>query len=75
MEASLFGGKDGGVEVPTILYGECMAMVLLCKTCRSVLIKIDLEGWFCEECDALKLKGDSEHVTTREPRERRDVGQ
>lgn len=34
-----------------------MAMILLCRKCRSVLEKLG-EGWFCSECDDFKLKGE-----------------
>lgn len=42
-----------------------MAITLLCKRCRSVLKKIDNDGWFCDECDAFKLRGDGENGTER----------
>lgn len=36
-----------------------MAITLLCRTCHSVLEKVDDEGWFCNECDQFKLKGEN----------------
>lgn len=36
-----------------------MAIVLLCKRCRSILKRLDQhEGWFCDECDQVKMGGE-----------------